>query len=330
MLTEGCRRQTWTRRAGSALLIALTLADCAQPTGEHDAFAKRPGDAPPAAMSGIAPNDGARAAVRRGIITFAPQVTETVFALGAGDRVAGVSSFCDYPEEVASLPKLGGVIDPDLEALTMLAPELIIVQGKSEKIAELANKNQIPLLQVDMDSLAGIYDGIARIGEALDREAPAVALETRIRRELDQIQAAVAGRPRPKVFIVTGRTSHDLNSLYTVGAGSFVSELTAIAGGDNIYSIAKAPYLEASKETLVVAGPDVIIEFHAGEDLSEDERDRFIADWAQLPTLPAQRDGRIYLITESHALRAGPRVAAIARHIASLLHPNVELPPPLH
>lgn len=262
---------------------------------------------------------------RLGIITFAPQVTETVFALGAGERVVGVSSFCDYPPEVNALPRLGGVIDPDLEKITMLAPSLIIVQGKTEKVAALAEKNRIPVLQVNMDSLTGIFDGVGRIGKELGREEAAKALTAKIQTELDEIRTAVAGRVRPKVFIVTGRTGHDLNSLYTAGGTSFVSELVDIAGGDNIYQRSEIPYVEASKETLVVRAPDVVLEFHAGENLGLEEKAAFIADWAQLPSLPAQRNGRIYLITESYALRPGPRVALVARHIASVLHPEAPL-----
>ncbi len=265
---------------------------------------------------------------RKGVITFAPNITETVFALGAGDRVVAVSSFCDYPPAIAALPHVGGHIDPDLEKITLLNPELIIVQGKHSVMAELCEKNGIPIAHVDMDSLDTVYEGVLTIGQALGCPTEAEVLNSRIENELESVRESVKGLPHPKVLLITARQDHNLNTLYTVGGPSFLSELLAVAGGENIYGDADQPYLEASKETVVVRAPDIILEFHAGEELSDDESKRYVADWEQLPSLPAVRNGRVHLITESHAMRPGPRVAEIARLLAALLHPEGAAPKP--
>jgi len=266
------------------------------------------------------------AAPRAGIVTMAPHLTETLFALGQGGRVVGVSSFCDYPPEVAALPKAGGYIDPDLEKITALAPELLIVPGEHDTVTEYAAMRHLPVLNVNMDSLESIDAGIATIGKALSCEEAAGALRAGIKGDLEAVRAAVSGLPRPKVLLITMRQDHDLNTLYTANASSFVSELVECAGGDNVYADSGNTYLEASKETIVMKAPDVIIEFHAGEALSPEEQAQYVNDWQQLPMLPAVKNGRVYLVLESHALRPGPRVAEIARILARLLHPDAELP----
>jgi iron complex transport system substrate-binding protein len=189
---------------------------------------------------------------RGGIITMAPHLTETVFALGQGSRVIAVGSFDDYPPEVAALPKVGGYIDPNLEKIAMLAPELIIVPGKDQKVTDFAAMKGISVLNVNMDSLAGIDSGIEQIGLRLGCEREATALRARIKNELDEVRNAVRGLSRPKVLIITMRQDHDLSSLYTANRNSFVSELVDCAGGDNVFADAATTYLEASKETVVV------------------------------------------------------------------------------
>lgn len=264
----------------------------------------------------------APSAERAGIITLAPHLTETVFALGQGNRVIAVGSFCDYPPEANDLPRVGGYIDPDLERITILRPSLLILPGKHEEVAAYAKIENIPVLNVHMDSLETIDEGIRTIADALGCPERGDALRAEIKQGLDKVQAAVAGRPRPKVLIITGRGEHDLNSLFTVGGGSFVSEVVELAGGDNIFRDTSEAYFEASKETVVMKAPEVILEFHAGERLSDAEKAAYIADWKGLPSLPAVGTDRIYIITEASALRPGPRVTEIAREIAGLLHPE--------
>lgn len=245
-----------------------------------------------------------------------------MFALGQGDRVIAVGSYDDYPPEIAALPKAGAYIDPDLEKIAMLNPELLIVQGRHPKVTRFAELKGMPLLSVDMDSLEGIDEGIRAIGEALDCEKAADALRAKIKRELEEVQSAVSGLPRPKVLIITMRHDHTLNSLYTAHGGSFVSEIVGIAGGENVYADASTSYPEASKETVVLKEPEVILEFHAGEKMDAAEKQRFVEDWARLPSLPAVRNGRVYVITEPHAVRPGPRIGEVARLVAGLLHPE--------
>lgn len=259
------------------------------------------------------------------IITFAPHITETVFALGKGKQVVAVSDFCDFPPAVEQLERVGGWHNPDLEKVTLLEPDLIIVQGEHAKVTELAKKRGFELLQVNMDSFETIREGILAIGARLNCSGAAEELVEGFDADLAAVREAVAGKSRKEVLILTGRQLHDMANFHTVGGTSFVSQLVSVAGGDNIYQEAEQPYIEASKETVVMRAPEAVIEFHAGEALSEEVRAQYVADWQQLPSLPAVQNGEIRLLTESHALRPGPRVPEIAAEIARLLYPGLDI-----
>ena len=261
-----------------------------------------------------------------GVISLAPNITETVYAIGEGNRIIGVSDFDDYPRQVDRLPQLGGYLDPDLERIALLRPGLIMVPGRHEKVSTFAEQNGINILNVHMDSLATIDTGIQSIGAALGAEARATELRTEITSRLEGIRAAVEPFDRPKVFIVMSRDRGDLSNLQTVGGGSFISELLTIAGGDNIYEEETSPYLEASKETLLIRAPDVIIEIHAGRTYTENQKTALLSDWRFLDNLPAWKGKRIYFFTDSLMMRPGPRVPEIAKQIARKLHFDAQLP----
>lgn len=261
-----------------------------------------------------------------GIVSLAPNITETIFALGEGKRVVGVSDFDDYPPEVATLPKMGGYLDPDLEKLTLLSPALVIVPGRHEQVSAFGEMNQIPVLNVHMDNLETIYAGIDTIGAALGVPEKATALRTKIDSDLNELREALKAHPRKKVLIVLGRERGELTNLQTVGGTSFISEMVDAAGGDNIYKSASQPYLEASKETVLLDAPDAIIEIQAGKSLTKNQTQALYNDWRFLDTVPAVKNGAIYYVTESHAMRPGPRIAEVARIIARKLYFEAQLP----
>lgn len=261
-----------------------------------------------------------------GIVSMAPNITETIFALGEGDRVVGVSEFDDYPPEVRALPKLGGYLDPDLEAITMLSPEMIIVPGRHEQVTRFGELQGISVLNIHMDNFETIFRGIETIGITLHVPSRADDLCESIRADLDAIRAAVAPFERRKVLIVLGRERGDLTNLQTVGGSSFLSEIVDVAGGDNIYKDADKPYLEASKETIVLSKPDAILEIHAGKTYTTNQQQAFYNDWRYLNSVPAVQSGSIYFVTASHAMRPGPRIADVAKIVARRLHFLAELP----
>lgn len=261
-----------------------------------------------------------------GVVSLAPNVTETIFALGEGKRIVGVSEFDDYPPEVAALPSMGGYLDPDLEKLTLASPGLVIVPGRHEEVTAFGEMNQIPVLNVHMDNLETIHAGIDAIGAALGVPLRATELRAKMDGDLAALREALHDLPRKKVLIVLGRERGDLTNLQTVGGTSFISEIVDAAGGDNIYKSAAQPYLEASKETVLLEAPDAIIEIHAGKNLTKNQMQLLYNDWRFLDTVPAVKNGAIYFVTESHAMRPGPRIADVAKIIARKLYFAAELP----
>lgn len=264
---------------------------------------------------------------RGGVVSLAPNLTETVCALGKQEMLTGISDYDDYPPAVLGLPRMGGYLDPNFEKLTLLRPELLLLPGRHPKVTEFAAQNNIPVLNIDMDSMASILEGIVTLGDALDVKAEAHVLKEQIEGDMQKLRQRTANLPHPKVLIITTRQPREMNTLYTAGADSFVSEVVTLAGGNGIYANASQRYLEASKETVVMEAPEVILEFHCGEELTLAQQDALIEDWNALPSLPAVRDRRIFIITESYALRPGPRIIEVAQLIAGLLHPD-QLPPP--
>lgn len=263
---------------------------------------------------------------RQGVISMAPNLTETVFALGQGESLIAVGDYDDYPPEVNKLPRVGGYLNPDLEKITLMKPELLLLPGQHQKVTEYAALNQLPISNINMDSLVTIDQGIQEIGNLLGAAHQARMLRDKLRNDTARLRSAMAPLPRPRVLVITSRQPRDLNQLYTAGGGTFVGEIVDIAGGENIYGETDQRYLEASKETLVMKAPEVILEFHCGAQLAEEDKAALIADWQAMPSLPAVKDQRIYIITDSHALRPGPRIIEVARILAGLLHPGAEVP----
>ena len=258
------------------------------------------------------------------IVSMAPNITETVFALGCGDRLVGVTDFCLFPVEASALPKVGGYYNPNLERLTALRPDLVVLQGKHEKVDAFCRARGIHVMHVAMDSISSIYAGIVDLGKALSCPERARNLCASICKELKSVRGDVAGFVRQRVFICLGRAPAGLTSLYTAGGPSFISEILQIAGGDNVFQNVILPYPEASKESLIKRAPEIIIELRPGEDLSDLRRSQIISEWNILRGVPAISNHKVYVLTENFLLVPGPRVGLAARFLARTLHQDIQ------
>ncbi len=299
------KKLTWTLAAAATLLGLLLAAGLARVTAPQPARnAARPAGLP------------------QRIIPMAPNIAETLFALGAGDRVAGVSEYTSYPPEAKAKPCVGALFNPDLERITALRPDLVIVQDRHERVEALCRTRGIALLRVNMARVASILEGIETLGQRLGAETQARELTDRIRRKLDAVRARAANRPPVRVLICVDRTPGTLKNLFTVGRDSFLSEMVEIAGGENIFNDVARDYFSPSLEEVVLRKPDVIIETRPGQFGDEAARRKLIADWDAMPNLPAVRAGRVTVLTEDYIVVPGPRVGLIAERLASALHPG--------
>jgi iron complex transport system substrate-binding protein len=256
------------------------------------------------------------------IVSTSPSITETLFALGLGDRVVGVSRFCRYPPEAATLPKIGTFLKPDAELIARLLPDLVVVHAGPSGVERRLAGFGIPFVAVERDTLASAFQAIRVIGDAAgvsDRASELVAsLETR----LERVRAGATSDPPPRVLVVVGRRPGSLTDLVAAGRGSYLAELVAIAGGVNVLADeALPPYPRISMETVIRLEPDVILDAGDMGESPEDREQRRAATealWKAQP-LPAARSGQVHGVASDAFVVPGPRLAEAAETIAAWL-----------
>jgi iron complex transport system substrate-binding protein len=255
----------------------------------------------------------------RRIVSFIPAVTEMLFALGAGDRVVAVGSFDRYPPEIEKLPRVGALLDPDLERILSLRPDLVTVYGSQTDLRAQLERAKVPLFVYSHAELSDVTTTILDLGDRVGRPERARALTEEIERALRDVQQRVATRPRPRTLIVFGRESLSLRGIYASGGYGFVHDMVAAAGGDNIFADLKQQAVQATAELIIARRPEVILELRA-EPFTPDRQARELATWTQLSSVPAVRDGRVHIIADPRVVVPGPRVGQGVALLADALH----------
>jgi iron complex transport system substrate-binding protein len=266
---------------------------------------------------------GAQALPQR-IVSTSPSVTEILFALGLGPQVVGVSNYCEYPEEVNRLPRVGSYLRPDPELIARLHPDLVIVHklpnGLTGRLAAL----QIPFAEVDRGTLQDTYVEIRQIGKSAGVEARAEVLVNRIQARLQQIHQQSEGLKSPSIVFVVHHTSGTLSDLVVVGRDSFMNEIIEAAGGTNVMALASLPaYPHVGLEAMIRSNPDVILDLGDRGDGPQDRERKAVADealWRAVPGLAAAKAGRIYCLTSTVFTTPGPRTPEAAELLFSMLH----------
>ena len=301
---------------GAAIALGFSLSFL----GKHYAGPDRPGRVLPAALEG-----GVVEAPRR-IVSFAPSITETLFALGLGGRVAGDTRYCDYPPEAAAKPKVGGYLDPNYEALLALHPDLVVLLQEQTESARLLGEMSIESLSVDHRNLKGILDSIRRIGAACGAQDRAAELLSDMRKRMDRIRERTAGLPRPVIMVTLGRNlaSGDLKGTFISGNDGYYNDLIELAGGRNAYTGRTVSLPTVSPEGLHQLNPQVIVEMIPGLDTTRFDRQAFIRSWDFAAGVEAVSRGRIYVFTEEYVVRPGPRFILLAEQLARVIHPEAD------
>jgi cobalamin transport system substrate-binding protein len=258
------------------------------------------------------------------IVSLAPAITETVFALGAGADVAGVSQYCDYPPQVAKLPKVGTFITPNIEAIAGLRPTIVIGLESSSDLREIRALEAMDYrtLMVNDDSIAGIEASIRTIGGAIGRARAAQALLDRMHLKIAAIGELLRGVPERRVLMVVGH-----QPMVAVGPGTYLDELLTMARATNIGDGAAQTWPRLSLEYIIATRPEVILDGQMGSDPSSPS-----SFWAKYPTIPAVRNHRVMGYPEDPTLHPGPRIVQTLDILARLIHPEafagaVALPP---
>lgn len=262
------------------------------------------------------------------IVSTAPSVTEMLYALGLGDRVAGVTTFCRYPSEAARKPKIGDYLRPNLETIVALQPDLVIVETTGVRRVERLPGLKLKVLEVDDGTLAGIYESIRRIGAAAGVADRAAALCARMQAALGEIRRRTAALPRRRMMFVAGRAPGRLEDLIVVGRGSHLHELIETAGAANAFGDVAAAYAKVSFEQVLARDPEVIVDM--GEmaqtvGVTEADKRAVVALWERQPALAAVRQRRVFAVAADLFVVPGPRVVEAAQALARMAHPEAGL-----
>lgn len=258
----------------------------------------------------------------RRIICLAPNVVEIAYALGLGDRIVGVSEFCDFPAEAKTKPVVGRYDRPSIEKIVSLQPDLVLLgYGNPKELAAALKKAGVEVFGVNPKSIEEIFEVTERIGKVCGAEAEArhtyggqagqvvEGLRTRLAKVKERLPSGKARRLQ--TFIVV-----DEESLWTAGRDTLQEEILRLAGGENIASF-RASYFPISKEVLLEAQPEVILVAGKPSEASRIRR-RFQAR-ADLAGLKAVREGNILVMDGDILSRPGPRVVDAVEQLSSLL-----------
>jgi len=252
------------------------------------------------------------------IVSTFPSITETLFAIGLGDRVVGVSNYCRYPPAAVSLPKVGSYIKPDAEKIALLRPDLVILRKGASGLADRLSALGIAHAEVTLGSLSDVYAMIREVGMAAGANDRAEKLNGQIRARLDTFRAETAGQAKVKVLVIVGRTPGMLTNLIAVGPSAYLGELLQIAGGENILTERAISYPHISLETVVRADPDVILDVSGMSDAaSGDDR-----PWLAHRELRAVQNARVFALPPEPLTTPGPRVVEAVELLRSTIYRN--------
>ena len=246
------------------------------------------------------------------IISLAPSNTEILFALGLGDRVVGVTMYCDYPPEAQDKEKVGDYYGPDIEKIIALQPDLVLATDfhRFDLIPALEQQG-VAVFAVAPQTLDDVLESIQKIGQIADKEAEALELVDRMTSKIEEIEEQTKElEEKPRVFYMTWQ-----DPMWTVGRATWIDDLINISGGVNIFS----QYFESGAmveiEWVILLNPEIII------------TSEWSYDWAlnatELASTNASQTGRIYTFDDDLAQRPGPRLVEGLEWFAYLIHPEI-------
>ncbi|MBM7581611.1 iron complex transport system substrate-binding protein [Caldicoprobacter guelmensis] len=249
------------------------------------------------------------------IVSLAPSITELIYALGAGDKVVGVTSFDNYPPEVQNVPKVGDFNAPNVEAIIAQKPDIILASSLSgkDKMESLQQSTGIPVAVLEAKNIQQIYESIELISKLTGTQDKGQQVIKEMQDKIHEISSKTKDLPKVKVFYLL-----DINGNWTAGKGSFIDELITLAGGENIAADAGAEWVQYSLEELVKKNPDVIIMSAYAGKIDDVKNAQGYKD------TNAVKNGKVYMISNDDIVsRASNRIVLGLEEIAKILHPEV-------
>lgn len=255
------------------------------------------------------------------IISLVPNVTEILFAIGAGPQVVAVSTYDVEPPEVRSLPTVGALVDPDTEKIISLRPDLVITYGSQTDLHAQLKAANLPYFDYRHGGLDHIFVTMRSLGARTGHVDGAERAAHTLQAAIDAVKQRVAGKPRPKTLLVFGREPGSLRNIYASAGRGFLHDMLVAAGGNDVLSDIDRESAQVNTELILARAPEVIIELNSANRLNDADLKQVVAPWQALSTVPAVRNKRVLVVMGSGLTVPGPRVAEGLDKIARALHP---------
>jgi len=256
----------------------------------------------------------------RRIISLVPAVTEMLFAIGAGPQVIAVSSYDQDPPEVRQLPRVGALLDPDVERILSMKPDLVVTYGSQSDLKQQLDRASIAVFDYRHAGLADITATMRRLGAATGHALRAEETASNIERSLARIRERAGTGPRPRTLLVFGRERGALRNIYASGGRGFLHDMLEAAGGVNVFADVDRESVQVTTEVVLARAPDVILEVRSADIDTEAEAASEARSWAPLASVPAVRNRRVIVLTGKALTVPGPRVAEVAERMFQALH----------
>lgn len=287
LLLTGCGTQDTTKKTGKA--VRVTVVD---DTGKKITITKAP----------------------ERIVSLTPANTEILFALGLGSKTVGVTTYCDFPAAATKKQKIGDFMNPNIEMILSLKPDLVLATaGVQKDLVDALAKFGTNIYVSDPEDINGVISNITEIGKITGREDAAHTITDRMRADVKEVkEQAKRAKTKPRVFY---EVAYD--PLYTGGKGTFVDDVVTTAGGVNIAGTAGSGYIIYSLEELILQNPDIYLVVKGS-----------MNDPGQLAARPgysglaAVKNNRVYMMNDNLVSRPGPRITKGLKEIAEIIHPT--------
>ena len=250
------------------------------------------------------------------IISLAPNVTEILFSLGLDQEIVGVSIHCNFPEKVQSKVRVGSYISLDFEKIVSLKPDLIIATGagNTRDMVDRLERLGFPTYVIFPKNVEDVTRSVGHLSQLVGREKEGEEIIQEMKRRRERVVELTLGLPRPRVFLQIGEAP-----IVTVGKNSFADDLIRLAGGDNVAGNEKEMYPRFGMEEILKRSPEVILISSMNP---RGNYQKVLQEWSRWKTIPAVKNGQIYLIDSDLIDRPSPRIIEGLEEMARLLHPE--------
>lgn len=251
------------------------------------------------------------------IVSLAPGITEMLYALGLGDKIAGVTTFCDWPAAAREKTRIGGFANPSIEKIVSLKPDLIVAtaDGNRPETAMQLARLGLCVYVINPSDTDGVLRSILHLGLITGRQEEAEKLTGELQAKLERLARLTGLRKKPRVFFQLG-----LDPIVTAGRGTLIDEVIERAGGINVAAQGPARYPRYSAEGIIQARPDIIVFAPMVNDREFIAVRKF---WQKYKDVPAVKNNRIYPLDANLINRASPRIFEAVEKMAYIFHPDI-------